>query len=62
MITLSWWTDLDAIRAFAGDDIEIAKYYLEDDDYLSTGRPPLRTSHVAPRSSFLADGDRATAE
>jgi heme-degrading monooxygenase HmoA len=34
IITLSWWTDLDQIRAFAGDDINRAKYYPEDDDYL----------------------------
>lgn len=34
LITLSWWSDLDDIRAFAGDDIEAAKYYPEDDEYL----------------------------
>jgi len=35
LITLSWWEDLDVIRAFAGDDIELAKYYPEDDGFLS---------------------------
>lgn len=34
VVTLSWWVDLDHIRAFAGDDIEVAKYYPEDDAYL----------------------------
>lgn len=34
LITLSWWSDVDSIRAFAGDDIEVAKYYPEDDEYL----------------------------
>jgi heme-degrading monooxygenase HmoA len=34
LITLSWWDDLDAIRAFAGEDIEVAKYYPEDDEFL----------------------------
>ena len=34
LITLSWWSDLDAIRAFAGSDIEVAKYYPEDDEFL----------------------------
>ena len=34
IVTLSWWTDLDVIRAFAGDDIELAKYYPEDDEFL----------------------------
>ena len=32
--TLSWWDSLDAIRAFAGEDIEVARYYPEDDRFL----------------------------
>ena len=32
MFTL--WDSLDAIRAFAGDDVERAVYYPEDDRYL----------------------------
>ena len=28
------WPDLDAIRAFAGDDISIARFFPEDDRYL----------------------------
>ena len=39
--TLSWWTSLDAIRAFAGEDIAVARYYPEDDLYLLT-----RPEHV----------------
>jgi heme-degrading monooxygenase HmoA len=34
IITLSWWVDLDHIRAFAGDDIELARYYPEDEEFL----------------------------
>lgn len=34
--TLSWWRSLDDIRAFAGDDITLARYYPEDDRYLLT--------------------------
>lgn len=34
VVTLSWWDSLDAIRAFAGDDIELARYYPLDDKYL----------------------------
>ena len=34
ILTLSWWRDLADIRAFAGDDIAVAKYYPEDDGYL----------------------------
>ena len=34
--TLSWWESLDAIRAFAGEDIAVARYYPEDDRFLLT--------------------------
>ena len=39
--TLSWWTSLDAIRGFAGEDITIARYYPDDDRFLLT-----RPEHV----------------
>ena len=32
--TVSFWTDLDVIRGFAGDDISRAVFYDEDDRYL----------------------------
>jgi heme-degrading monooxygenase HmoA len=32
--TLSWWASMDDIRGFAGDDIEQAVFYPEDDEYL----------------------------
>ncbi len=28
------WDSLDAIRAFAGDDVEVARFYPEDDAFL----------------------------
>ena len=31
---LTFWDDEDAIRRFAGDPIEVAKYYDFDDDFL----------------------------
>lgn len=31
---VSLWDSLEAIRAFAGDDIERARYYPEDTDFL----------------------------
>jgi heme-degrading monooxygenase HmoA len=34
IVTLSFWVSRDAIRAFAGDDIERAVFYPEDDRYL----------------------------
>jgi heme-degrading monooxygenase HmoA len=33
-ITLTFWEDLEAIKGFAGEDVEVAKYYEEDRDYL----------------------------
>jgi hypothetical protein len=36
IVTLSWWSSWDAIRAFAGDNPECARYYPEDDAYLLT--------------------------
>src|SRR6266508_309257 len=36
-LTLSLWDSVDAIRAFAGDDIEAAVLYPEDERYLVGG-------------------------
>jgi hypothetical protein len=33
-ITLTFWMNAAVIKNFAGDDIEIAKYYPEDKDFL----------------------------
>jgi heme-degrading monooxygenase HmoA len=33
-ITYSLWESVDAIRAFAGEDIEVAVYYPDDEKYL----------------------------
>jgi heme-degrading monooxygenase HmoA len=41
LVTL--WDSLDAIRAFAGDDYEQARYYPEDDAYLLEREP--RVTH-----------------
>lgn len=32
--TLSWWGSMDAIRGFAGEEPELARYYPEDDGFL----------------------------
>ena len=34
IVTLSWWTDAGAIRAFAGDEIERSRHFPEDDRFL----------------------------
>jgi heme-degrading monooxygenase HmoA len=36
-VALSMWDSLDAVRAFAGDDIEAAVLYPEDERYLRPG-------------------------
>jgi heme-degrading monooxygenase HmoA len=33
-VTLSFWASLDAVRAFAGDPVDRAVFYPEDDRYL----------------------------
>jgi heme-degrading monooxygenase HmoA len=33
-ITMTFWENLSVIRGFAGDDVERAKYYPEDTDFL----------------------------
>ncbi len=33
-VTLTFWESLDAVRAFAGDDVERAVFYPEDDRFL----------------------------
>jgi heme-degrading monooxygenase HmoA len=33
-MTLTFWQDLQSIKGFAGQDVNIAKYYPEDKDYL----------------------------
>jgi len=33
-VTLTFWENLDVVRGFAGEDVEAAKYYPEDKDFL----------------------------
>ncbi|MBS1599150.1 MAG: antibiotic biosynthesis monooxygenase [Bacteroidetes bacterium] len=39
IFTVSWWTDYDSIKSFAGEDFEKAKYYEEDKKYLTEFEP-----------------------
>jgi heme-degrading monooxygenase HmoA len=43
VVTESLWESLDAIKAFAGDDITLARYYPEDDRFLL--ERPAHVSH-----------------
>ncbi len=46
-VTFTLWESLDAIRGFAGDDIEKAVYYPEDDRYLIERGPTVSHYEVA---------------
>jgi heme-degrading monooxygenase HmoA len=46
-LTFSLWDSRDAIRAFAGDDIEAAVLYPEDERYLVDGGTDIRHYEVA---------------
>ncbi len=37
--TLTYWDDIEAIKLFAGEDYEKARYYPEDKDYLLEFEP-----------------------
>ena len=49
-ITLTFWESLDAIRAFAGDDVEKAKYYPEDAGFLLEYEPRVVHYEVVGKS------------
>jgi heme-degrading monooxygenase HmoA len=38
-VTLTFWKNMDAVRAFAGEDVAAAKYYPEDRDFLIEMEP-----------------------
>ena len=38
-VTMTFWESLEVIRGFAGEDIEVAKYYPEDRDFLLEFEP-----------------------
>jgi heme-degrading monooxygenase HmoA len=38
-ITLTFWKDIESIKRFAGENVETAKYYPEDKDFLLEFEP-----------------------
>jgi heme-degrading monooxygenase HmoA len=50
--TISWWESMASIRAFAGDEPELARYYPEDDKYLL--HRPLHVEHHRVIASDLS--------
>ena len=49
-ITLTFWKDLDSIKVFAGADVETAKYYPEDKDFLLEFEPKVVHYEVVGQS------------
>lgn len=49
-ITLTFWKDLESIKAFAGEDVEAARYYPEDKDYLLEFEPAVVHYEVVGQS------------
>ncbi|WP_435153979.1 hypothetical protein [Haladaptatus sp. DFWS20] len=48
-VTLSFWESRDSIGKFVGEDIESAKYYPEDKDFLLEFEPTVTHYEVYPR-------------
>jgi heme-degrading monooxygenase HmoA len=49
-ITLTFWKDIESIKAFAGEDVEVAKYYPEDQDFLLEFEPTVVHYEVVGQS------------
>ena len=49
-ITLSFWQSIEDIQRFAGQDIEVAKYYPEDKDFLLEFEPKVTHHSVVGQS------------
>ena len=49
-VTLTFWENMDAIKGFAGDDVELAKYYPEDKDFLLEFEPTVVHYNVVGHS------------
>ena len=49
-ITLTFWKDMESIKDFAGEDVETAKYYPEDKDFLLEFEPKVMHYEVVGQS------------
>ena len=58
-VLISLWESLDSIRAFAGDEIERARYYPEDSDYLLELEPAVTHYEVLTVPVDLEGADAA---
>ncbi|MDH3215052.1 MAG: antibiotic biosynthesis monooxygenase [Candidatus Krumholzibacteria bacterium] len=53
-VVMSLWDSLESVKAFAGKDIDKARYYREDDDYLVD--KPLHVVHHDVAHGPVKDG------
>ena len=49
-ITMTFWENLEVIKRFAGDEVETAKYYPEDKDFLLEFEPTVTHYEVVGQS------------
>lgn len=49
VVTVSWWTDLESIKGFAGRDISRAVFYPSDDEFLVDRETTVSHFEVAGR-------------
>ena len=54
-ITLTFWNDLESIKACAGEDAEVAKYYPEDRDFLLEFEPKVVHYEVVGKHGFYIE-------
>ena len=54
-LLVSFWESLEHIRAFAGDDVDVARYYPEDAEFLIELEP--RVTHYEVLSSAAGGPD-----
>ena len=52
ILTLSWWSSIEGIRAFTGNDFERARYFPQDDRFLLS-----RPEHVVHYDATLSMPD-----
>lgn len=49
-ITLTFWKDFESVKAFAGENVDTAKYYPEDQDFLIEFEPNVMHYEVVGQS------------
>ena len=49
-ITMTFWENMDVIRGFAGEDVERAKYYPEDQEFLLEFEPTVLHYEIVGKS------------